>query len=243
MIRLDKFLAEMGVGTRSQVKQFLKKRMVAVNGKTDCRPEQKIDPQTDTVCFEGKPIVYAAYEYYMLYKPAGCVSAVSDDRHPTVLDYIESVRSDLFPVGRLDLDTEGLLLITNDGALSHRLLSPAHHVPKTYYVKAAGKVAQSDADWCERGIDIGDDKHTRPAKMKILTAQADSELLLTVTEGRYHQIKRMCAALGHPVLYLKRISFGPLALDPSLRPGQYRALTQEEINELQQMSIGLHIED
>lgn len=232
MIRLDKFLAEMGVGTRSQVKQYLKKNLAAVNGKTECRPERKIDPQTDTVSFAGQTIVYAAFEYYMLYKPAGCVSAVSDDRYPTVLDYIQSVRSDLFPVGRLDLDTEGLLLITNDGALSHRLLSPAHHVPKTYYVKTAGRIAQTDVERCRQGLDIGDAKNTRPARLEILAAGEESELLLTVIEGRYHQVKRMCEALGHPVLYLKRVSFGPLSLDESLRPGQYRALTQEEVKAL-----------
>ena len=232
MIRLDKYLADAGIGTRSQVKQYLKKGMVTVNGQIQKRPEQKVTPGEDLILFQGKAVAYTKYEYYMLNKPAGCVSATRDSEHKTVLDYIDSRRDDLFPAGRLDRDTEGLLVITNDGALSHRLLSPAHHVPKSYFVRVSGCVREDAIDLCRLGLDIGDETPTKPALLEILSAGESSELLLTITEGRYHQIKRMCHVLGHPLEYLKRVSFGPLALDDSLAPGQYRPLTPEEIAQL-----------
>lgn len=232
MIRLDKYLADAGIGTRSQVKQYLKKGMVTVNGEVEQQPKQKVTPGADLILFQGKEVSYSEYEYYMLNKPAGCVSATKDLEYKTVLDYIDSLRDDLFPVGRLDRDTEGLLLITNDGALSHRLLSPVYHVPKTYYIKVSGCVPKEAIERCRLGLDIGDDAPTKPAFLEILSAGEVSELLLTITEGRYHQVKRMCHVLGHPVEYLKRVSFGPLTLDASLALGQYRPLTPEEITQL-----------
>lgn len=238
MIRLDKYLADMGIGTRSQVKQYLKKGMVTVNGALETRPEQKLDPAKDLVLFQGAAVSYLEYEYYMLYKPAGCVSATQDTRHKTVLDYVKSTRKDLFPVGRLDRDVEGLLLLTNDGPLCHRLLSPARHVQKTYYAKVSGAVSEKAVSLCREGMDIGDEKPTRPAKLRILSSGEESELLLTLTEGRYHQVKRMCETLGHPLHYLKRVSFGPLALDESLVPGQYRPLAFEEITQLKELDKG-----
>lgn len=233
MIRLDKFLADMGIGTRSQVKQYLKRGMVTVNQETEKRPERKVAIGTDTVCFQGTPVAYTEYEYYMLYKPAGCVSAVSDGHYKTVLSYIkEASRKDLFPVGRLDLDTEGLLLITNDGALCHELLSPAHHVPKTYYVETAGEIPKQAVPLFAEGVSIGDAKPTRPGILEILCTGPVSRAFLTITEGRYHQVKRMFDSIGCPVSYLKRVSFGELQLDESLKPGEYRALTAAEVSSL-----------
>ena len=181
MIRLDKYLADMGIGTRSEVKQYLKSALVTVNGTTEKRPERKILEGTDCITFQGKRISYVAFEYYMFYKPAGCVSATEDRQHKTVLDYLDkAVRKDLFPVGRLDIDTEGLLLITNDGALCHDLLSPAKHVKKTYYAKVEGMVTQEEVVWFRQGLDIGDETLTAPAELVILRSQAESEILLTI---------------------------------------------------------------
>ena len=232
-MRLDKYMADAGIGSRSQVKQYLKKGLVTVNGIPQKKPEQKIT-EHDVVCFRGKQIAYEKYVYYMLHKPAGCVSATKDERQKTVLSYLtDADRNDLFPVGRLDADAEGLLLITNDGPLCHTLLSPVKHVEKTYFVRVRGCVSLELAKIFENGIDIGDEKPTLPAGLQLLKAgKEDSELLITVTEGRFHQVKRMCAAVGHPVLYLKRLSMGPLHLDETLKAGEYRALTPEEVASL-----------
>lgn len=233
-IRLDKFLADMGTGTRSQVKALLKKGQITVNGRIVKQPELKISPEDDMVCYNGESISYTEYEYYMLHKPAGCVSATEDRLHKTVLDYLESVRKDLFPVGRLDIDTEGLLLLTNDGELAHRLLSPKHHVPKTYYAKVDGLVTKEDCRRFAQGLDIGEEKTTRPAVLQILKSGEVSEITVTITEGKFHQVKRMFEAVGKQVLYLKRLSMGSLTLDENLRAGEYRKLTKEEIAELKE---------
>ncbi len=232
-MRLDKFLTETGVGTRSEVKKLIKSGAVTVNGARAGKPELKIDENADVVCCGGQTIAYQAYEYYLFHKPAGCVTATEDGLHRTVMDYLtQTARKDLFPVGRLDLDTEGLLLITNDGALAHRLLSPAHHVPKTYFAKIAGCVTVEDKELFAQGIEIGDDKPARPASLVILKAGEESEVTLTITEGRFHQVKRMFEAVGKKVLYLKRLSMAGLVLPEELRPGEYRALTAEELDML-----------
>lgn len=230
-MRLDKFLAELGIGTRSEVKKLIKAKQITVNGAIAAKPEMKVDEQTDEVCLRGQRLVYASYEYYLFHKPAGCVSATEDAIHKTVMDYLtDTLRSDLFPVGRLDIDTEGLLLITNDGALAHELLSPTKHVEKTYYARVAGKVAEADVNLFREGVDIGEDKLTKPAKLVILSNDGmDSEIELTITEGKFHQVKRMFQAVGKEVLYLKRLSMGPLRLPEDLKPGEYRALTVEEL--------------
>ena len=234
-LRLDKFLCEMNMGTRSQVKNLIKKGRVTVNANTVLRPEQKIDTKNDQVCVDGEKLCYVKHVYYMLHKPAGCVSATEDGRHATVLDYIkdEPRRQELFPVGRLDLDTEGLLLMTNDGELAHRLLSPVHHVPKTYYAKIKGQVTGQDVEDFARGLDIGEKKPTKPAELTILQAGELSEILVIITEGKFHQIKRMFACVGKEVIYLKRIRMGSLQLDENLAPGEYRPLTEEEVLALQ----------
>lgn len=232
-LRLDKYLAEMNLGTRSEVKKLITKGQIQVNGTIVKKPELKLDPTSDRVQYQGREITYVIYEYYMLNKPSGVISATEDKRDTTVIDLIESrQRKDLFPVGRLDKDTEGLLLITNDGALAHRLLSPKKHVDKTYYAKISGEVTKEDIETFEKGVCIGEEKLTLPAKLVILKSGAESEIELTIQEGRFHQVKRMFQAVGKEVVYLKRLSMGSLSLDPSLKPGEYRKLTKEEMEQL-----------
>lgn len=239
----------MSIGTRSEVKKFIKSGRVFVNGTRADKPEQKVNTE-DMVIVDGEQVEYTPYEYYMLNKPQGYVSAVTDREYPTVVSLIrESRRGDLFPVGRLDKDTEGLLLISNDGALAHELLSPKKHVWKTYLVHAAGKVTQEDCHLLEEGMDIGDTKKTLPAKVRILEYVRNetehifaekgmiTKLELTIQEGRYHQVKRMMERTGKPVVFLKRLSMGSLLLDQTLLPGEYRRLTEEEVKSLQKDSL------
>ena len=229
MIRLDKFLSEMGLGTRSEVKKLIKTGQIAINGTVAVKPETKIDTAADEVSVNGRIVKYQKYEYYLFNKPSGCVSATKDNVHKTVMDYItDAVHDDLFPVGRLDIDTEGLLLITNDGALSHELLSPSKHVAKTYFARIDGEVTQDDIISFKEGIDIGEERLTKPAELVIKKSDSVSEIELTITEGKFHQVKRMLAARGAPVLYLKRLSMGPLVLDEALPVGAFRELTAAE---------------
>lgn len=228
-MRIDKFLTELGIGTRSEVKKLLKTGQVTVNGEPVKKPEQKIDETKDIVAYQGKKLEYRQFEYYLFHKPAGCVTAVADAQHKTVMDYMKDLtRKDLVPVGRLDIDTEGLLLITNDGMLSHELLSPARHVPKTYYARIEGVVTDKDVNLFKEGVDIGEKKLTKPAELKILVSDTISEIELTISEGKFHQVKRMFEAIGKKVIYLKRISMGALVLPNDLEPGCYRPLTEEE---------------
>ena len=232
MMRIDKYLAEMGQGTRSEIKKLIRSGRVMVDGETVKKPEFKIDETTQKVSLEGKQIGYAKKEYYMLHKPAGVISATKDDRDKTVLDLItDKKRNDLFPVGRLDKDTEGLLLITNDGDLAHRLLAPKKHVDKVYYAKIDGMVTEEDVKRFAEGIDIGaeEEEMTRPAKLDIMKSAEESEIRLTIHEGKFHQVKRMFLAVGKEVTYLKRERMGTLCLDENLKPGEYRLLTEEEI--------------
>ena len=231
-LRLDKYLADMSIGTRSEVKKLISKGLVTVNGSTVKKPEIKIDTDSDEVICQGINVSYAEYEYYMLNKPNGVISATEDPNQSTVLDLIESKRKDLFPVGRLDKDTEGLLLITNDGQLAHRLLAPGKHVDKVYYAKIDGRVTDEDVKAFEEGLDIGDDKKTLPGFLKILSSGEMSEIELTIHEGRFHQVKRMFKAVGKEVVFLKRLSMGNLSLDPSLKPGDYKELKKDEIDRL-----------
>lgn len=233
LMRLDKILADMQVGTRSEVKKLIRAGKVALDGRICKIPEEKLDPKQTQVTVDRAVVGYAAYEYFMLNKPKGCVSATEDGRYPTVMDYItDHKRKDLFPVGRLDLDTEGLLLITNDGALAHELLAPAKHIPKTYYADVDGIVTEDDVKRFAAGVDIGEKKPAKPAELVILKSNVISRVELTIYEGKFHQVKRMFEAVGKPVLFLKRISMGKLLLDEHLAPGEYRALTEEEIDDL-----------
>lgn len=232
-LRLDKYLADMGIGTRSQIKEAAKKGRIQVNGQTEKKTDRKITPGDDQVIMDGQVIGYVHTEYYMLNKPQGVVSATEDRKYQTVVDLIaDRQRKDLFPVGRLDIDTEGLLLITNDGELAHRLLSPKKHVDKVYYAKVQGKVDESDVKAFADGVDIGDDTPAKSADLRILKSGKESEIELTITEGRFHQVKRMFHAVGKEVIYLKRLSMGSLALDKTLTKGEYRSLTEEEIKKL-----------
>ena len=238
MIRLDKFLADAGYGTRSEVKKQLKSGIVSMNGTVCKKPEEKIDPARDVVTVSGKEVVYEAFFYYLFYKPAGCVTAKSDALHKTVMDYFpEIVRKSCSPVGRLDKDTEGLLLITNDGELNHHLMSPVHHVKKTYYAVLDGEVPVSAIQQFAEGVDIGDDKKTLPAELEILpkqmqdTANPVYHANLTISEGRFHQVKRMFETVGCHVVYLKRLSLGNLSLG-ELNPGEYRRLSEAEVVDL-----------
>lgn len=232
-IRLDKYLADMGAGTRSEVKKAIRNGNVTVNGTVVLRPETKVDTEADGIACGGALTVYEEHEYYMLNKPAGVVSARTDSREQTVTDLIrEKKRRDLFPVGRLDKDTEGLLLITDDGELAHRLLSPKKHVDKVYFARIRGCVTEADVQTFLSGVDIGDEKPALPAELHILSAGDTSEITLTIREGRFHQVKRMFHAVGKEVIYLKRLSMGTLVLDESLKPGEYRKLTEEEVDAL-----------
>ncbi len=230
-IRLDKFLTEMGQGTRSQVKEMARKGRIAVNGQVVRQADVKINPEADNICLDGARVAYARTEYYMLNKPQGVVSATEDGRYRTVTELITgALRSDLFPVGRLDIDTEGLLLLTNDGALAHSLLSPQKHVDKVYFARIEGRLPEDACDRVMAGLVLEDGTKTLPALLEIMEP---GQVRLTIREGKFHQVKRMFEAMGCRVTYLKRLSMGPLTLDPALAPGEYRPLTEREIRALQ----------
>ncbi|HBA46980.1 MAG TPA: 16S rRNA pseudouridine(516) synthase [Lachnospiraceae bacterium] len=227
-MRLDKFLCEMKIGTRSQVKDYIRQGLVAVNGIPAKSADRKIDENADKVAFRDRILQYRKYSYYMLNKPAGMVSATVDNTADTVVSLLkeEMHSGDIFPVGRLDKDVTGLLLLTNDGELAHRLLSPARHVDKTYQVTLEHPLSPEDIGRLESGVDIGEEKLTLPAQVSVVT---EDVILLTIHEGKYHQVKRMLLAVGNGVRSLKRISFGALRLDETLKEGEYRELTPEEI--------------
>ncbi len=231
LLRLDKYLADMQVGTRTEVKQLIKKGQVSVDGEIAKKPEQKIDSSQAQVIVQGERVGYTEMEYWMLHKPGGYVSATVDKKDKTVLELLkDSKRKDLFPVGRLDKDTEGLLFLTNDGELAHQLLSPKKHVDKTYYAKIDGVVTEEHVKVFAEGLDIGEKSKTMPAKLEILSVKDQiSEIKVTIQEGKFHQVKRMFEAIGTKVTYLKRLSMGTLVLDEKLPLGEARILTEEEI--------------
>lgn len=237
VFRLDKYLAQAGLGTRSEVKTYIKKGLVKVNGIIAKKPDIKVNQETDSIEFQNETISLASYEYYLLNKPAGYVSATKDNTAPTVLSLVKNTRKDLFPVGRLDKDTEGLLLITNDGVLSHKLLSPKSHVDKTYYAIVEGIVDETDIAIFRQGVTIGDAdlNIAMPARLSIIETDSDKKLSyinVTIQEGKFHQVKRMFQAVGKQVIYLRRTGFGCLTLTKDLALGEYRKLTEEEIDAL-----------
>ena len=235
-IRLDKYLADMGKGTRTELKEMIRKGRIKVNGEVVKKPETKIRKGEDTILFDNAPVEYVELEYYLLNKPQGVISATEDRRRETVVDLIdEKQRKDLFPVGRLDIDTEGLLLITNDGALAHRLLAPGHHVDKVYEARCKGLVPDEAVQKFRDGMELSDGLSCMPAELEILERKAgdpetgtESLVSLTLHEGKFHQVKRMMEEVGCPVVHLKRLSMGPLKLDATLNPGEYRKLTDKE---------------
>lgn len=225
-MRLDKYLAETGAGTRKEIGKAVRAGRVTVNGQTVKNAAMQVTAE-DEVSMDGVSVEYEEYVYYMLNKPAGVISATEDARERTVLDLIsERQRKGLFPVGRLDRDTEGLLLITNDGGLAHRLLSPRHHVDKVYYARLDGPVGEAEKALFAQGLKVDETLTALPAELEIL--EPATEVRVTIREGKFHQVKRMFEAVGREVLYLKRLSMGPLALDESLPKGDYRRLTAEE---------------
>ena len=229
-MRLDKFLCDCNLGTRSRIKKDIKAGLVTVNDMKVQKPERYIDENSDRICYKGQLCVYEKYVYYMLHKPAGVVSATEDKQEQTVVDLLgQQKRGDLFPVGRLDKDTEGLLLITNDGALAHALLSPTKHVEKEYECHLANPFDDGQKVQLEQGVDIGEKTLTKPAVVRILDGK---RITLTITEGKYHQVKRMLHAVGNEVLYLKRLRMGTLKLDATLPRGSFRRLTEEETENL-----------
>ena len=233
MMRLDRYLCETGFGTRSQVKALLKKGLVQVDGEIVKKAELKIDEERAQVFCGGAAAVYQKYIYLMMNKPPGVLSATEDRRQKTVLDLVEEpVPDGIFPVGRLDKDTEGLLLLTNDGELAHRLLSPKKHVDKIYEARVEGRVTGEHVRRFEEGLEIGEKRPTLPAVLEILSSGEESRVRITIREGKFHQIKRMFHAVGKEVIYLKRLAIGNLKLDPALALGQTRLLTAEEITKI-----------
>ena len=228
-MRIDKYLSDNSIGTRKEIKALIKAGFVQVNDAQVSDPGMHIDPVKDVVKYDGRVISYEPFHYYMLNKPAGCISATSGSHEATVVDLLagENVKN-LSPVGRLDKDTEGLLILTDDGHLLHNLISPSKHVGKEYLVKTDHDLTEDDLIQLRAGVDIGDDSVTLPAEAFIL----DGDLHLVIYEGRFHQVKRMLEAVGNSVVYLKRLRMGKLVLDDKLEPGEYRKLTGSELESL-----------
>ncbi len=231
-MRLDRFLTNMNMGSRNEVKEFIKKGKIMINGAVVVKPEIHLTPGVDSVRYQNKELSYEPFVYYMLNKPGGVVSATQDNYDTTVVDLLrDECRTDLFPVGRLDKDTEGLLLITNDGRFAHNMLSPKKHVAKTYYAELNKPVSKEQIKAFKEGLDIGDEKRTLPAILTILSDDAKN-VTVTITEGRFHQVKRMFMLFSQKVLYLKRLTMGNLSLDEQLASGEYRKLSIEEIKHI-----------
>ncbi|MBS5305914.1 pseudouridine synthase [Clostridium tertium] len=232
MERLDKVLSNLGYGTRKEIKQVVRKGLIEVNGEIVKDNGMQIDPEVDKVLVNGEEIFYRKYIYLMMNKPDGVVSATFDNRDETVIDLLEIEHQvfEPFPVGRLDKDTVGLLLLTNDGELNHRLISPKWKVDKVYYAKIDKKVTEADIKKFKNGITLDDGYTCKEAKLEILeSSDSGSEVMITIQEGKFHQVKRMFEAVDKSVVYLKRVEFGTLQLDEDLEEGEYRELTEEEV--------------
>ncbi|MGM1046947.1 MAG: pseudouridine synthase [Bacillota bacterium] len=234
--RLDKVLSNLGYGSRAELKKIVRQGGITVNGASVKDPGMHVDPYQDTIEIEGEKVLYREFIYLMLHKPPGVISATEDTRDRTVLDLLDKsyLIYEPFPVGRLDKDTEGLLLLTNDGKLTHELLSPRKHVPKTYEADVAGMVSDEDITLFSQGVTLDDGYVTLPAELTVLSVEERengplSKISLTIHEGKFHQVKRMFEAVGKKVVYLKRVSMGELKLDESLPIGSYRELTPEEL--------------
>ncbi|WP_166703390.1 pseudouridine synthase [Bacillus albus] len=238
-MRLDKLLANMGYGSRKEVKKLLKDGVVKIDGTSVKDAKVHVNVEEQEVMIHGEVVEYKEFVYLMMHKPQGVISATEDDNHATVIDLLELEDAifDPFPVGRLDIDTEGFLLITNDGKLSHQLLSPKKHVPKKYYAHIAGVVTEEDVKEFAKGVILDDGYETKPGALTILKSDDISEIELVITEGKFHQVKRMFEAVGKKVVYLKRTEMGPLVLDEELELGQYRELSDEEVEMLKTYQV------
>ena len=232
-MRLDKFLKECNVCSRSESKQVLKKGLIKINGNIVKDASYKLDENNDVVTYNDKVIEYQEFVYIMLNKPAGVISATEDSKDTTVIDLVsEYAHKEVFPFGRLDKDSVGLLILSNDGKLAHELLSPKKHVSKVYYLKIKGRLDESDVEAFKNGITLEDGYVTKEGKLEIIKSDEISECLATISEGKFHQLKRMFIALNKEVVFLKRIKFKDIELDESLKEGEYRLLTKEEIDGL-----------
>ena len=233
-MRLDKFLADMQIGSRKEVKSYIKKGLVKVNQVTVKQDKFQVKPETDEIFFDGEKISYQQFFYYMLNKPAGVISATRDSQQKTVIDFLQKTdfRADLFPVGRLDKDTEGFVLLSNDGNLAHRLLAPKKHVEKEYFAKVEGIVRPEDVTAFAKGLLLDKGEVALPGELTILKVDEEketSEISLIIHEGKFHQVKRMVQAVGKKVVYLRRDRIGGVRLDKALALGEYRPLTLEEL--------------
>ena len=235
-MRLDKFLVACAVGSRTEVKNFLKTGRVTVNGKKEKSAKLQINEDTDEICFDGEKLDYEEFVYYMMNKPQGVISATEDPKHKTVLDLMDDYAraKEVFPVGRLDIDTHGLLLLTNDGKLAHALLSPKRHVDKTYMAQVKGIMSQEDIETFAKGIPLKDFT-CQSAKLELMsldTKENKSLVRVTIAEGKFHQVKRMVAYCGKEVVDLQRVTMGTLTLDEELKRGEWRRLTKDELEAL-----------
>lgn len=235
-MRIDKFLSNMGFGSRKDVKILLKSKAVEVNGEIVRDAKRHVDENGDAITVDGEAVEYVEFIYLVMNKPPGVISATEDKYDETVIDLLgdEERHFEPFPVGRLDKDTEGLLLLTNDGKLAHELLSPKKHVAKTYYARIDGRVTKEDGEAFRNGVILDDGYQTKKAFLEILESGEESKIELTITEGKFHQVKRMFESVGKTVVYLKRLSMGSLKLDPELELGEYRYLTEEELSGLKE---------
>lgn len=236
-MRIDKMLSHIGHGSRKEVKKLLKDGAIKINDNVVKNGKEQVDSEKDIVTLFGEVVTYKEFIYLVMNKPQGVISATEDVREETVIDLLEMEDAvfDPFPVGRLDKDTEGLLLLTNDGQLAHQLLSPKKHVPKTYFAVINMEVTEDDVKAFQHGVTLDDGYVTKPAQLKIVKSGIRSDIELTITEGKFHQVKRMFEAVGKKVVYLQRISMGPLKLDESLELGEYRELTEEEVKMLKNL--------
>ena len=235
-MRLDKYLVACAVGSRTEVKNFLKAGRVTVNGKKEKSAKLQINEEADEICFDGQVLHYEEFVYYMMNKPQGVISATEDPKHKTVLDLLDDLArsKEVFPVGRLDIDTHGLLLLTNDGKLAHALLSPKRHVDKTYLAQVKGIMTQEDVEKFAQGIPLKDFT-CQPARLELVTIDTEknqSQIRVTIAEGKFHQVKRMVAYCGKEVVDLQRLTMGTLTLDENLKRGEWRRLTKEELEGL-----------
>lgn len=242
-MRLDKFLVECGVGSRTEVKKLLKAGRISVNGQIEKSAKEQIDEKSYKICLDEQELTYEKYVYYLLNKPKGVISATEDKNHRTVLDLLDEAaqRKEVFPVGRLDIDTHGLLLLTNNGPLAHEMLSPKKHVEKIYQAEVAGLMTPDDVNKFAQGI-VLKDFTCQPARLEILALDEEkqtSTVRIQICEGKFHQVKRMVAACGKEVMDLKRLSMGPLMLDDKLALGDYRRLTVEEMTSLEEFGVEL----
>ncbi len=237
-MRLDRFLVHCGIGSRNEVKKITRQKRVSINGKINNKYDTNINPETDVICVDGEELYYSEFYYYIMNKPAGYVSATEDNRDLTVIDLLDErdKNKELFPVGRLDKDTEGLLILTNDGKMAHNLLSPKKHIDKKYFVRVEGKLTEEDCKAFEQPMQIDEYTTFKPGKLEIISSGDVSEAYVIISEGKFHQVKKMIKHVGKEVIYLERVQMGELKLPQDIERGDYRLATDEELKLLKNYS-------